>query len=62
MGSYLSFLAIIPFMVTDPKRIAASAMAGGAATGLMVGGFKITLGAPHGGVAVFPLLNLEWLT
>lgn len=57
MGAFFISEGAIPFMVTDPKRIAASAMAGGAVTGLMVGWFKITLGAPHGGIAVFPLLK-----
>ncbi|ATZ17911.1 PTS fructose transporter subunit IIABC [Mesoplasma melaleucae] len=57
MGAFFISEGAIPFMVTDPKRIATSAMVGGTITGLMVGGFKITLGAPHGGIAVFPLLK-----
>ncbi|ASZ08938.1 PTS fructose transporter subunit IIABC [Mesoplasma chauliocola] len=57
MGAFFISEGAIPFMVTDPKRISLSAMAGGTITGLMVGAFKITLGAPHGGIAVFPLLK-----
>ncbi|WP_051636042.1 PTS fructose transporter subunit IIABC [Mesoplasma photuris] len=57
MGAFFITEGAIPFMVTDPKRISASALTGGAITGLMVGGFQITLSAAHGGVAVFPLLN-----
>ncbi|AVN64241.1 MULTISPECIES: PTS fructose transporter subunit IIABC [Mesoplasma] len=57
MGAFFISEGAIPFMVTDPKRISISAMAGGTITGLIVGGCKITLGAPHGGIAVFPLLK-----
>ncbi|ATZ21394.1 PTS fructose transporter subunit IIABC [Mesoplasma tabanidae] len=57
MGAFFISEGAIPFMVTDPKRISLSAMAGGTITGLIVGGCKITLGAPHGGIAVFPLLK-----
>lgn len=57
MGAFFISEGAIPFMVTDPKRIAVSGMAGGAATGVLVGSFQITLGAPHGGIAVFPLLK-----
>ncbi|AVN62225.1 PTS fructose transporter subunit IIABC [Mesoplasma coleopterae] len=57
MGAFFISEGAIPFMVTDPKRISVSAMAGGTITGLIVGGCKITLGAPHGGIAVFPLLK-----
>ncbi|PPE04974.1 PTS system, fructose-specific IIABC component [Entomoplasma ellychniae] len=57
LGAFFITEGAIPFMITDPKRIAVSGMAGGTITGLLVGAFKITLGAPHGGVAVFPLLK-----
>ncbi|WP_106078815.1 PTS fructose transporter subunit IIABC [Mesoplasma coleopterae] len=57
MGAFFISEGAIPFMITDPKRIVVSAMAGGTITGLIVGGCKITLGAPHGGIAVFPLLK-----
>lgn len=44
-------------MVQDPKRVSVSAMSGGVVTGVLVGAFKITLPAPHGGICVFPLLD-----
>ncbi|AME11005.1 phosphoenolpyruvate-dependent sugar phosphotransferase system, EIIA 2 [Mycoplasma mycoides subsp. mycoides] len=59
MGSFFISEGAIPFMVTDPKRISVSALSGGFVTGLLVGAFKITLPAPHGGIFVFPLLNSE---
>lgn len=57
MGAFFITEGAIPFMVTDPKRISVSSLIGGGITGLLVGAFKITLGAPHGGICVFPLLN-----
>ncbi|AVN64924.1 PTS fructose transporter subunit IIABC [Mesoplasma florum] len=57
MGAFFISEGAIPFMITDPKRIVVSAMTGGTITGLIVGACKITLGAPHGGIAVFPLLK-----
>ncbi|WFQ89863.1 PTS fructose transporter subunit IIABC [Mycoplasma feriruminatoris] len=59
MGSFFISEGAIPFMVTDPKHISVSALSGGFLTGLLVGAFKITLPAPHGGIFVFPLLNSE---
>lgn len=57
MGAFFITEGAIPFMVTDPKRVSTSAMAGGLVTGLIVGALNIGLGAPHGGVVVFPLLR-----
>ncbi|ATZ16592.1 PTS system fructose-specific IIC component [Entomoplasma freundtii] len=57
MGAFFITEGAIPFMVTDPKRVPVSAMAGGVVTGVLVGAFKITLPAPHGGICVFPLLD-----
>ncbi|QHX35945.1 PTS system, fructose-specific IIABC component [Spiroplasma sp. TIUS-1] len=57
MGAFFITEGAIPFMVTDPKRISISAMAGGLISGLIVGGLNIGLNAPHGGVVVFPLLK-----
>ncbi|AGR41073.1 PTS fructose transporter subunit IIABC [Spiroplasma taiwanense] len=57
MGAFFITEGAIPFMITDAKRISISALISGAITGVLVGLFGITLGAPHGGVAVFPLLE-----
>ncbi|PPE04141.1 PTS fructose transporter subunit IIABC [Williamsoniiplasma lucivorax] len=57
MGACFISEGAIPFMVKDPKRVAFSAMLGGAIIGLLVGLLKIKLGAPHGGIFVFALLN-----
>ncbi|WP_434341797.1 fructose-specific PTS transporter subunit EIIC [Mycoplasma putrefaciens] len=59
MGSFFISEGAIPFMIVDPKRISVSSLSGGFITGLLVGLFKITLPAPHGGIFVFPLLNSE---
>ncbi|AVP49431.1 PTS fructose transporter subunit IIABC [Williamsoniiplasma luminosum] len=59
MGACFISEGAIPFMVKDPKRVAVSAMLGGAIIGLLVGLLKIKLGAPHGGVFVFALLNTQ---
>ncbi|QGS51892.1 PTS fructose transporter subunit IIABC [Spiroplasma tabanidicola] len=47
----------IPFMIEDPKRISVTAMLGGAIAGAIVGIFKVTIAAPHGGIFVAPLTN-----
>ncbi|AUF83743.1 PTS fructose transporter subunit IIABC [Mesoplasma syrphidae] len=57
MGAFFITEGAIPFMVSDPKRISVSALIGGTITGVLVGAFNIGLGAPHGGVVVFPLLR-----
>ncbi|AGR42070.1 PTS fructose transporter subunit IIABC [Spiroplasma diminutum] len=57
MGACFVSEGAIPFMVKDPKRVAVSAMIGGALIGGLVGALKIKLLASHGGVFVFPLLN-----
>ncbi|ALA97290.1 fructose-specific PTS system IIABC component [Spiroplasma kunkelii CR2-3x] len=49
----------IPFAVADSKRTIPSIMAGSAITGAIVSGFGVTLAAPHGGVFVFPLLQIQ---
>ncbi|MFJ1522325.1 fructose-specific PTS transporter subunit EIIC [Spiroplasma sp. ald] len=49
----------IPFAAADPKRTIPSIMAGSAITGAIVSGFGVTLAAPHGGVFVFPLLQIQ---
>ncbi|WP_051418394.1 PTS fructose transporter subunit IIABC [Mesoplasma seiffertii] len=59
MGAFFITEGAIPFMISDFKRVSASAMLGGTVTGLLVGAFQITLKAPHGGIAVFPLLDSE---
>lgn len=57
MGAFFITEGAIPFMITDPKRVSVSGMAAGLVTGVLVGAFKITLPAPHGGLFVFPLLD-----
>jgi PTS system fructose-specific IIC component len=57
MGAFFITEGAIPFMVSDPKRISVSALTGGTIAGLLIGAFNIGLGAPHGGVVVFPLLR-----
>ncbi|WP_338969757.1 fructose-specific PTS transporter subunit EIIC [Spiroplasma endosymbiont of Labia minor] len=47
----------IPFMIKDPKRISVSAMIGGLFVGLTTGLFKLSVGAPHGGIFVFALMK-----
>ncbi|PQP78357.1 PTS fructose transporter subunit IIABC [Spiroplasma sp. ChiS] len=49
----------IPFAAADPKRTIPSIMAGSAITGAIVSGFGVTLAAPHGGIFVFPLLQIQ---
>ncbi|WP_342259347.1 fructose-specific PTS transporter subunit EIIC [Spiroplasma endosymbiont of Dioctria linearis] len=61
MGACFVSEGAIPFMVKDPKRVAVSAMAGGALIGGLVGALKIKLLASHGGVFVFPLLSSSYL-
>ncbi|MER7518934.1 fructose-specific PTS transporter subunit EIIC [Streptomyces sp. NPDC126499] len=47
----------IPFAAADPLRVIPAAMAGGAVTGALSMAFECTLGAPHGGVFVIPLIG-----
>ncbi|MFX4056951.1 MAG: fructose-specific PTS transporter subunit EIIC [Spiroplasma sp. hy2] len=49
----------IPFAAADPKRTIPSIMVGSAITGAIVSGFGVTLAAPHGGLFVFPLLQIQ---
>ncbi|WP_419335363.1 fructose-specific PTS transporter subunit EIIC [Spiroplasma endosymbiont of Sarcophaga variegata] len=48
----------IPFAASDPKRTIQSIMVGSAVSGAIVSGFGVTL-APHGGLFVFPLLQIQ---
>ncbi|AKX34027.1 PTS system, fructose-specific IIB component [Spiroplasma litorale] len=57
MGACFVSEGAIPFMVKDPKRVAVSAMLGGAIVGLVIGLGKVTLSASHGGIFVFALLS-----
>ncbi|WP_339022585.1 fructose-specific PTS transporter subunit EIIC [Spiroplasma endosymbiont of Crioceris asparagi] len=57
MGACFISEGAIPFMIKDPKRIIAVSMVGGAIIGGIVGGLQITLGAPHGGIFTFALLQ-----
>ncbi|AUB31489.1 PTS fructose transporter subunit IIABC [Spiroplasma floricola] len=61
MGACFVSEGAIPFMVKDPKRVAVSAMIGGALIGGLVGAVKIKLLASHGGIFVFPLLSSSYL-
>jgi PTS system fructose-specific IIC component len=47
----------IPFAAADPARVIPSIMAGSAVAGGLVEAFGNTLRAPHGGIAVFPLVG-----
>ena len=47
----------IPFAAADPARVIPSIMVGSAAAGATVGAFASTLSAPHGGIAVLPLIG-----
>ena len=47
----------IPFAAADPARVIPSIMLGSAVTGGLVEAFGNTLRAPHGGIAVFPLVG-----
>ena len=47
----------IPFAAADPLRVIPSIMVGSAVTGGLVEAFGNTLRAPHGGIAVFPLIG-----
>ena len=47
----------IPFAAADPVRVIPSIMVGSAAAGATVGAFASTLSAPHGGIAVLPLIG-----
>jgi PTS system fructose-specific IIC component len=47
----------IPFAAADPARVIPSIMVGSAVTGGLVEAFGNTLRAPHGGIAVFPLVG-----
>ena len=47
----------IPFAAADPIRVIPSIMIGSAVTGGLVEAFGNTLRAPHGGIAVFPLVG-----
>lgn len=49
----------IPYAAEDPKRVIPSVVVGGGVTGAILAGFGVTLSAPHGGVFVFPLLNIQ---
>ncbi|AUM62607.1 PTS fructose transporter subunit IIABC [Spiroplasma monobiae] len=61
MGACFVSEGAIPFMVKDPKRVAVSAMAGGALIGGLIGALKVKLLASHGGIFVFPLLSSSYL-
>lgn len=50
----------IPFAAADPLRVIPSIMIGSAVTGGLVEAFGNTLRAPHGGIAVFPLVGGVW--
>jgi PTS system fructose-specific IIC component len=47
----------IPFAAADPARVIPSIMAGSAVAGAIVGAAGATLSAPHGGIAVLPLIG-----
>jgi PTS system fructose-specific IIC component len=47
----------IPFAAADPIRVIPSIMVGSAAAGATVAVFASTLNAPHGGIAVLPLIG-----
>ncbi len=47
----------IPFAAADPIRVIPSLMAGSAVAGAVIGGIGSTLNAPHGGIAVLPLIG-----
>jgi PTS system fructose-specific IIC component len=47
----------IPFAAADPVRVIPSIMAGSAVAGAVVGAIGSTLSAPHGGIAVLPLIG-----
>ncbi len=47
----------IPFAAADPARVIPSIMLGSAVTGGLVEAFGNTLRAPHGGIAVLPLIG-----
>jgi PTS system fructose-specific IIC component len=47
----------IPFAAADPARVIPSIMVGSAAAGATVAVFASTLNAPHGGIAVLPLIG-----
>ena len=47
----------IPFAAADPIRVIPSLMVGSAAAGATVAVFASTLNAPHGGIAVLPLIG-----
>jgi PTS system fructose-specific IIC component len=47
----------IPFAAADPVRVIPSIMVGSAAAGATIGAFASTLSAPHGGIAVLPLIG-----
>ena len=47
----------IPFAASDPIRVIPSLMAGSAVAGATVAAFSSTLSAPHGGIAVLPLIG-----
>ncbi len=49
----------IPFAASDPKRTIPSIMVGSAVSGAIVSGFGVTLAAPHGGIFVFPLIQIQ---
>lgn len=49
----------IPFAASDPKRTIPSIMIGSSITGGIVSSFGVTLAAPHGGIFVFPLLQIQ---
>jgi len=47
----------IPFAAADPIRVIPSIMAGSAVAGGLIGALGSTLSAPHGGIAVLPLIG-----
>lgn len=56
----LSFITegALPYVLTDIPRVVPSCMAGAAVAGAMSEAFGCTLLAPHGGIFVFPVVNL----
>ncbi|NQX83846.1 MAG: PTS transporter subunit EIIC, partial [Mycoplasmataceae bacterium] len=50
----------IPFAAKYPKTVMPGILVGSAITGMLVGIFQITLGAPHGGIMVFALVSTSF--
>ncbi len=62
LGASFMTEGIIPFATKKPKIIIPSAMIGAAVGSMLVAGFQIKLGAPHGGIFVFALLESSLFT